>query len=143
MASTNMANGAYSYFEHGADIGVRGQGRSLEEAFAAAAAAVFAIMTDLNRVRAERVIELQFEEEDQELALVVWLNLLLAAAHEQRMVFRDFRLQRDGRNWHGEAAGEAWREGLMRGTEVKGATLTMLSCSHHEGRWEVACVVDV
>ncbi len=138
-----MANGAYSYFEHGADIGVRGQGRSLEEAFAAAATAVFAIMTDLNRVCAERVIELQFEEEDQELALVVWLNLLLASAREERMVFRDFRLRREGRNWHGEAVGEPWREGLTRGTEVKGATLTMLSCSQHDGRWEAACVVDV
>jgi SHS2 domain-containing protein len=138
-----MANGVYSYFEHGADIGVRGQGQTLEDAFTGAAAAVFAIMTDLSRVRAERVVGLQFEEEDEELALVVWLNLLLGCAREQRMVFRDFRLQRDGRNWQGEAAGERWREGLARGTEVKGATLTMLSCSRHGDGWEAACVVDV
>ena len=138
-----MAHGAYSYFEHGADIGVRGEGQTLEEAFSAAAAAVFAIMTDLARVRIERVVELHFEEDDQELALVVWLNLLLARAREQRMVFRDFRLQRNGPDWHGEAAGEPWRAGLTRGTEVKGATLTMLSCSQHGDRWEAACVVDV
>ena len=138
-----MTHGAYSYFEHGADIGVSGQGRTLEAAFTGAAAGVFAIMTDLDRVRIDRSVRLEFAESDEELALVVWLNMLLACAREQRMVFREFRLQRDGDRWLGEAAGEPWREGLTRGTEVKGATLTMLQCWHHEGRWHAACVVDV
>jgi SHS2 domain-containing protein len=138
-----MSNGAYSYFEHGADIGVAGRGETLEAAFAAAATGMFAIMTDLGEVRAERALEFEFEEGDQEFALVIWLNLLLGSAREHGMVFGTFRVRREGAKWHGEAAGEAWREGLTRGTEVKGATLTMLSCSQRDGYWEVACVVDV
>jgi len=138
-----MSAGGYSYFEHGADIGVAGRGETLEAAFMAAAAGVFAIMTDLAKVRAERAIGFDFEERDPELALVVWLNLLLGRAREHSMVFASFRLQRDGDKWHGEAAGEAWREGLTHGTEVKGATLTMLRCERRNGHWEAACVVDV
>ncbi|MGZ5662035.1 MAG: archease, partial [Usitatibacter sp.] len=50
---------------------------------------------------------------------------------------------RAGPRWLGEAWGEPWREGLERGTEVKGATLTMLSVKRAGGLWEARCVVDV
>jgi SHS2 domain-containing protein len=138
-----MSLSAYSYFEHGADIGVAGRGPTLEAAFVAAAAGVFAIMTDLDNVRPERTVQFDFEESDTELALVVWLNLLLGRAREQGMVFGTFSLQRTGSRWRGEAVGEAWHDGLTRGTEVKGATLTMLCCEQREGCWEARCVVDV
>jgi SHS2 domain-containing protein len=49
----------------------------------------------------------------------------------------------NGLLWKVEARGEPWREELERGTEVKGATLTMLSVRHSESGWEARCVVDV
>jgi SHS2 domain-containing protein len=134
---------AYSYFEHDADIGVTGRGETLEAALEAAAAGVFAVMTDLEKVRATDTIRLEFDEGDPELALVVWLNLLLGRAREHRMVFAGFHLRQEGSRWYGEAAGECWREGLTRGTEVKGATFTMLRCEQRSGHWEARCVVDV
>src|SRR3990172_4295075 len=137
------ASERYAYFEHDADIGLAGHGATLEEAFEAAAAGMFAIMTDLAGVRRERTVKLAFEEADVELALVRWLNLLLATAREQRMVFAEFRLDRDGGVWRGTATGEAWRSDHERGVEVKGATLTMLRVEQREGGWEARCVVDV
>lgn len=132
-----------SYFEHDADIGIIGRGSTVEEAFVSAARAMFAIQTDLDPLQSGERIELEFEESDAELALVRWLNALLAASRERGMAFRDFGLARAGDRWRGWARGERWRDGLVRGTEVKGATLTMLSVAHGAAGWEARCVVDV
>lgn len=131
------------YFEHDADMGIVGRGATLEEAFEAAAQATFAIMTDLEAVRDERSVSLEFEEADIELALVRWLNLLLGLSHEEGLVFRRFRIERDGVRWRGGASGEPWRRDLERGVEVKGATLTMLQVRQSKDGWEARCVVDV
>jgi SHS2 domain-containing protein len=131
------------YFEHDADMGIVGHGATLEEAFESAAVAMFAIMTDLAAVRRQQTVRLEFEEADTELALVRWLNLLLATAREYGMIFAEFRLERDGGVWRGAATGETWRRDLERGVEVKGATLTMLSVGQSQAGWEARCVVDV
>lgn len=133
----------YDYFDHDADVGVVGRGRTLEQACEGAAAATFALMTDLDTVRCARTVRVAFEEADVELALVRWINLLLAAAREHGLVFAMFALERDGAAWHGAASGEPWRAGMERGTEVKGATLTMLSVRKTSEGWEARCVVDV
>ncbi|MGZ5589432.1 MAG: archease [Usitatibacter sp.] len=132
-----------AYFEHGADVGVIGCGPSVEDAFTDAAHAMFALATDPGAVAARERLEIEFEESDLELALVRWLNLLLAAAAERGLAFRCASLRRAGARWLGEAWGERWHEGLERGTEVKGATLTMLSVKRVGELWEARCVVDV
>ena len=131
------------YFEHGADIGIVGRGASIEEAFANAAAATFAIMTQIGAVQPLVEVEVDFDEDDVELALVRWLNALLAQARENGLVLCRFELQRQGDHWHGLGRGEPWRESHTRGTEVKGATLTALSVRQDEHGWQARCVVDV
>lgn len=133
----------HAYFEHGADIGVIGRGTSLEQAFTDAAAAMFAIMVEPESVQSVIAIEVAFDEDDIELALVRWLNALLAQARERGAVFSRFELRRDGAHWQGRAHGERWRDAHVRGTEVKGATLTALSVTHDQNGWQARCVVDV
>lgn len=135
--------GTHSYFDHDADVGVIGRGKTLEEAFVSAARGTFAIMTDIAALRHSDSVSLEFEEADPELALVCWLNLLLGSARERGMVFGHFWLHRDGEWWHGGASGEPWRPEHERGVEVKGATLTALSVRELAGGWEARCVVDV
>lgn len=134
---------SHTYFEHDADMGIVGRGSTLEEAFEAAARATFAIMTDIAAVRHEDTVAIEFEEADEELALVRWLNLLLGSARERGVVFARFWIERDGVHWRGGASGEPWRPGLERGVEVKGATLTALVVKRDEKGWEARCVVDV
>ncbi len=134
---------SYDYFDHEADIGIIGRGATLEEAFVQAAKAVFAYMVDINQVQNKRTIQVQFKEEDIELALVEWLNSLLGEARQAGLVFSHFKLHRENNSWYGEASGEPWNDSLERGTEVKGATLTMLSVKQKEGMWDARCVVDV
>jgi SHS2 domain-containing protein len=130
-------------FEHGADIGIYGRGPDAPAAFCRAAEAMFALMTDLDAVEPREAIGVEFVEADLEFALVKWLNLLLAHAADRGLVFARFELAREGEWWTGTARGEPWREGLERGTGVKGATLTMLSVRHVGGTWDARCVVDV
>jgi SHS2 domain-containing protein len=130
-------------FVHGADIGVIGRGPTMEAAFEAAARSMFAIMAAPQQVGREVAVEVGFDEDDVELALVRWLNALLAAAREERAVFAEFALRRDGTRWHGRAYGARWRPDDERGTEVKGATLTALAVRQGSDGWEARCVVDV
>ena len=143
MTALSVSNGTFSYFDHDADVGVIGRGATIEEAFESAARATFALMADFEQVRPVDTIALDFEEADVEIALVRWLNLLLALSHERGLVFSRFWIERDGVNWRGGASGELWRPGLDRGVEVKGATLTMLQVKQDAAGWEARCVVDV
>lgn len=131
------------YFEHDADYGVAGRGTTVAEALVAAAEATFAIMCDPAAIEPRSTVAVDFEESDPEFALVRWINELLAEARANGLALGRFRLSRVGNRWHGEAEGEPWREALPRGTEVKGATLTMLSVKEIPGGWEACCVVDV
>lgn len=142
------APGEWDYFEHGADIGVRGLGRTPEAAFEACAAATFAIMAPPPEAGppaagTQAEARVAFEESDLEVALLRWLNALLAASHEQGACFERFHLERRGRQWLGQARGGHWQPGAPHGTEVKGATFTALHVGQREGGWEARCVVDV
>jgi SHS2 domain-containing protein len=154
----------FAYFEHDADMGIVGRGQRIEEAFENAATAVFAMMADPAQIRPQASVAIEFEEADPELALVTWLNLLLGQARSRALIFGRFHLRRDGASpkvgdrrsgppeevgtssgarWSGTAEGEPWRNGLERGVEVKGATLTGLAVTQRGGIWEARCVVDV
>ena len=131
------------YFEHGADVGIFGRGRDVESAFCRAAESLFALTTDIATVKPRVEVAFDFEEPDVEMAFVRWLNLLLSHAADQGLALGQFDLARDGERWTGRAWGEPWHEALDRGTDVKGATLTMLSVTQERGTWDARCVVDV
>jgi SHS2 domain-containing protein len=132
------------YFDHDADVGIVGRGPTPAAAFADGAAALFALVTDTAAVEPRETLRVDFEEDDLELAFVRWLNLLVAHASERGLALASFALERKGDLWRGEARGEPWREGLERGVDVKGATLTALSVRRaRDGTWEARCVVDV
>ena len=131
------------YFDHEADIGIIGRGETIEDAFVDAAKSTFAIMLDLTAIKKQQSIEFDFSEDDTEIALVRWLNLLIAHARSHGLALAHFELTHKNKHWHGSAYGEPWNDILVRGTEVKGATLTMLSVNHDTDGWEARCVVDV
>jgi len=138
-----MTPAGYDYFDHEADLGIIGRGDTLEQSFVQAARAVFANMADLSKVTPAQTVAIEFEEDDQELALVRWLNALIGEARTNGLVFAQFNLRRNHNHWIGSASGEPWQDEFERGTEVKGATLTMLSVKKTNQGWESRCVVDV
>lgn len=139
----NAPRESQAYFEHDADVGIIGRGPTLERCLESAAEAAFAIMADLSAISPELEVGVDFQEGDPEFALVTWINLLLATARVRGLALCRFELKRIGDRWRGHAWGAPWRRGQERGTEVKGATLTMLSVKQTASGWEARCVVDV
>lgn len=135
----------FETFEHGADIGIRGKGRTLSEAFENGAKSMYSLVVeDLHTVIPEKSVTISCESLDQEGLFVAWLNSLLAESDIQRLIFSDFKVKIQDHRLTGTAKGETFDFSRhQRGVEVKGATFTELAV-RQEGDWWIAqCVVDV
>ena len=134
----------YETFEHEADIGIRGFGNSLEQAFENAAVALYSVMVNVGKIVPAEKKVIAVSATDRELLLVEWLNALLALSDIERLVFSKFEVKiKDA-----SLTGIAWGEPLDRvrheaHVEVKGATYHMLSVQEKDGRYRAQCVVDI
>jgi SHS2 domain-containing protein len=135
----------WEHFPHGADMGVRGHGATLEEAFAQAALALTAAICDPARVRRLEPVEIHCEAPDHEALLVDWLNALIYEMAVRRMVFSGFNIRLDGTALQATAWGEPVdRDRHHPAVEVKGATYTELKVDRDDGgAWMAQCIVDV
>jgi SHS2 domain-containing protein len=138
----------FEYFEHAADVGVRGFGASPEEAFEGAARALF-------RLVSKRLVpggesgpeEIHCEASDVEELLVSFLNELISVFDAKRLVFGRFELtisQGPPARLQGRAWGQPFDPERHESTvDPKGATYTALRVARDDGRWTAQCVVDV
>jgi len=132
-------------FEHGADIGIRGKGKSVSEAFENGAKSMFSLLVeDLDTITPEKSVIISCESYDLEGLFVAWLNSLLAESDMQRLIFSDFKVKIHDLRLTGTAMGEPFDFSKhQRGVEVKGATFTELVVRQDGGWWIAQCVVDV
>jgi SHS2 domain-containing protein len=135
----------WEHYPHGADIGVRGFGRSVEEAFEQAAIALTAVVADVSSIRQSKQIEIHCEAPDLELLLVSWLNTIIYEMALQNMLFGRYRVVLSGLSLTGTLAGETIDpERHQLAVEAKGATVTDLKVERDsKGRWLAQCIVDV
>jgi SHS2 domain-containing protein len=135
----------WEHFEHRADIGVRGYGASLEEAFEQAAIGLTAIITDIQSIREQTAVEISCAEPNPELLLVDWLNAVIYEMATRRVLFCRFEVDIDRQ---GHLAARAYGEPIdvrrhQPAVEIKGATYTELRVRERDGLWSAQCVVDV
>jgi SHS2 domain-containing protein len=134
----------YETFEHEADIGIRGFGNSLEEAFENTAVALYSVMVNIGKIAPKEKKVVAVSAPDRELLLVEWLNALLALSDIERLVFTKFEVKIEALSLTGTAWGEALDHVRHEAhVEVKGATYHMLSIQEEQGRYRAQCVVDV
>ncbi len=134
----------WEHFEHEADIGVRGVGETVAEAFEQAATAMIAVITEPAGVAARHAIAIECEAPDVELLLVDWLNALIFEMATARLIFGRFEVQVEGTHLSARAWGEPVNAQRHRpAVEVKGATYTSLRVAQHDGQWIAQTVVDV
>lgn len=135
----------WEHFHHVADIGVRGRGATMAEAFGRAAVALTAVITDPGLVRPIVEVAVECSAPDPELLLADWLNAIIYEMATRHMLFADFAVTITGETLHGRLWGEA--VDLSRhapAVEVKGATYTALKVWREKsGQWLAQCVVDV
>lgn len=132
------------HFSHDADIGVAGEGATLADAFAQAAHALMAVITDAAIESRERVT-IHCEAPAPDLLFVDWLNALIYEVATRRMLFARFDVSTDGRQLDACAWGEPLvPERHKPAVEVKGATYTALAVERLAGGgYRAQCVVDV
>lgn len=137
--------GQWEHFSHDADIGLRGYGQSPDEAFAAAAIALTAVICDPSTVRPVASVSMRCAAPNLEMLLVDWLNTLIYEMAVRNMLFSRFEvkvidLQLTALAW-GETVDRARHQPCV---EVKGATYTELHVYQQaHGRWLAQCIVDV
>jgi len=135
----------WAHFNHAADIGVVGSGRTREAAFEEAAMALTAVITDPELVNCAESVTVDCEAPDSELLFVDWLNALVFEMATRKMLFSRFHVAFDGTHLHATACGEPIDVARHQpAAEIKGATYTELKVQEDEpGTWRAQCVVDV
>jgi len=136
---------SWEHFSHGSDIGVRGIGSSVEEAFEQAALALTAVVANVATIEQREIVEVRCDAPDLELLLVSWLNAIIYEMAVRRMLFSKFRIALAGYSLTGALAGERVDpERHQVAVEAKGATVTALRVAcNPDGQWLAQCVIDV
>ena len=135
----------WEHFEHKADIGVRGYGRSVGEAFEQVALALTAIATDVSTVHAIETVEIECRGTDPELLLADWLNAIIFEGSTRGMLFGRYAVDIDAGVLRAKLSGELVdRARHQPAAEPKGATYTELRVARQpDGLWVAQCVIDV
>jgi SHS2 domain-containing protein len=134
----------FGYFEHIADVGIIGRGKTLEQAFEEGAKAMFNVMVEIKKVAPKKAVKVSCSASNQEELFVEWLNALLAQATIRGMVFSKFSVKIMDTKLSGTAHGEKLdvkRHEVK--TEVKAATYGSLSVGKEGDEFVARCVVDV
>ena len=139
-----FAERRHEHFAHDADIGVRGRGHTLAEAFAHAGMALTAVVTDPATVQETLSVELACESSEPEGLLFDWLNAVVFEMATRDVLFARYEVTLEGGRLRAVAFGEPVEvERHQPAVEVKGATWTGLKVMHQRGSWVAECVVDV
>lgn len=140
-----MSTTRWEHFPHDADIGIRGYGGSVAEAFEQTALALSAVITDIATIAPHTAVGIKASAPDHELLLVDWLNALIYEMAAHKWLFSRFTVQIDGEALQATAWGEHVDAARHQpAVEVKGATYTELRVTQlDDGSWLAQCVVDV
>ncbi len=141
--------GTWEHYEHTADVGIRGYGTTLEEAFEAIASALFDVMVNVKNVQSEECREVGVEGNDLEALLYNFLEELLVLHDIEGLVFGDFKVEIEktshGYRLRAKICGEHLNyEKHEPKEEVKAITYHDIAIKQLEdGRWMAQLVLDI
>jgi SHS2 domain-containing protein len=135
----------YELLDHTGDLGIRIWAEDVKGIFHEAARALFAIITDLNRVtvRVNRKITVEAAAVDE--LLVAWLSELLYLYEVEGLLLCDFAITdiAEG-NVKGVAMGEKFDEGRhIIKTSIKAVTYHQLEIQERDGHWQAQVIFDM
>ncbi|MGZ3787893.1 MAG: archease [Bacteriovorax sp.] len=134
----------WEHFSHAADIGIRGIGNTVEEAFEMAGSALTAVVTNLEKVSPTVSLHIHCEEPDLELLFYDWVNALIYEMDTKKILFKNFKIHLFEGSLDAECEGETVDSILHDpAVDIKGATMTELKVKKIEHEWIAQCVVDV
>ncbi|MFH1852061.1 MAG: archease [Candidatus Neomarinimicrobiota bacterium] len=141
---TKSSRPRWEHFPHQADIGIRGIGATLGQAFSQAGKALTAVVTGAEIIPG-RGITFKLEAADRDTLFYDWINQVIYLMAVEKMLFGMFEVQISGTT----LTSIIWGETIDRSrhqpvVEVKAATFTELAVNQLAGgEWQAQCVVDV
>jgi SHS2 domain-containing protein len=138
----------FEHFEHKADIGIRGKGQTIENAFEESAKALIEIMANIEKIEPKKSHVFEVRAVDNAALLVAFLNELLFLKDKKKMLFSKFRtkivIEKDGLLLKATVFGEkidAKKHQLK--VEAKAATYSELLVEKKGNEWIAQCIIDV
>ncbi len=135
----------YEQISHTADLAAVIYGKTIEELFENAAFCMFDMMADLQSVAKEEVVRIEVEAPDLESLLVGWLNELLYAFLDKRILFTTFKVTSNSQacSLQAKVRGQKIDSADRLHTEIKAATYHDLEIKKTEKGYTVTVVFDV
>lgn len=142
----------FKNFEHKADIGIRGIGKTKEKSFEESARCLFDVQVDIKKIKLSKKIIINTKAENLEELFVEFLNKLITTSAIKQMVFGKFivRITENKSKKQFELKAEAWGDKLNPkkhsiNVEVKAATYGELKVYQDKKtkNWISQCIVDV
>ncbi|MBN2127017.1 MAG: archease [Candidatus Diapherotrites archaeon] len=140
---------SFELFEHTADIGLRGKGKTLEEAFSECGNALLEVMSFRNKTDEKKSIEVNCSAESKENLLVNYLNELLYIMDSKDYLFKRIEvksiLEKEAKFFlKAECFGEKldFSKHELK-TEVKAATYSGLKIQKKNNEFIAECIADV
>ena len=143
----------FQHFDHKADIGIRGKGKSVEVAFEEGAKALTEIMAEIDLIEPKKSHVLEIKAADLGALFVNFLNELLFLKDKKKMIYSKFRIKiSKEKDAEGKESfvlkatvfGEKLNEKKhMFKTDPKAATYSELIVEKRGEEWIAQCIIDV
>jgi SHS2 domain-containing protein len=134
----------FEIIDHTADIGLIIHGYSLKELFANAAAGMFSLMTDTDKIKPVIKHEIELSAGDTESLLIDWLNELLYLLDVNRVVFGKFEItELTDNRLKAVCYGEKINGNHEIRREIKAATYHMLNLSKEGKGYKARVIFDL
>ena len=136
---------SFRLLEHTADIGFEAAGHTREEAFVNAARALMELIADTALIEARDPTPIRVEGSNSTDLLVNWLSEILYLHEAERLLFRDFEIDRlTEHSLEATALGERFDPTRHRlKSQVKAVTYHQLSLEETGDGWRAQVYVDI
>jgi len=143
----------FETFDNKADIGVRGKGKSIEQAFEECAKALTSVMAKVESIEPKKSHVFEVKANDYGALLVTFLNELLVLKDTKRIIYSQFRVKiLQEKNPEGKETftlkatvfGEkidSKKHSLK--IDPKAATYSQLLVEKKGNEWTAQCIIDV
>lgn len=138
----------YKTYEHPADIGVYGEGKTLDVAFSEVAKAMLSVICEIDKIKKDKFILIEVESSNEEDLLFAWLNELLSEADINNMFFCECEVgiskSENKFKLKAKCFGDDRENNLDHyKVEVKAATYYDLTVKIEKNKFIAQCIVDV
>ena len=133
----------FKVFDHTADIGICGFGKTEEEAFSNTAFGMFSTLAELSNVKEEEQIEVFASGADREELLVNMLSELLYWQTTKGYIFSEFSVEFSDNSVKVLCLGEKIKERHVLKNEIKTVTYHFIKIEKKKNGWETRVIFDV